>query len=840
MRDTVPVVEISSEEIAEKDKFRAVIEKACRESITEFEQHELGNEKFDPSTVQLKCFGSLNSGFAIKASDMDVALLTPHSYPAPESSESHIPRLLEKKLLEMGFGARLLSRTRVPIIKLCQKPTKKLMEDLLQERAKWENGILMEDDEGDDDEINEQIATANAMSPKKVSSSKETQGDRLSLGSNAPQQPLEEKIATLKQKENQLLSDYFASAKRVLRKLGGRDYSQGSIPKEDEINILNTVCKAVISGLSDKLLVRQLCSYQTIAPLFDHSISPISRSLLGTFYQIEGERLCMAWDNRPVSEPTDSQELECLGLIEDWRSLQNIDYPQDPYLFNRRLYLALEQLKKIASLKLSSLEQGPHEDPLQYRSRTMKIVDSLQGRIEDRTEEFMHKVTAQYILGIRNRQIRERLLEAKESLSLEDASLYHRLLQLAIDYEHALKTGTYVDVDRPYIEQYIALLRRLSPQGLTSTSDRTDPSVSDVLKKVRNLPEPPQSNQERSRYKDYLEFPKNEVGIQCDINFSAHLALHNTQLLRCYSCSDPRVKELVLFVKAWASARGINTPYRGTLGSYGYVLMVLHYLVNIAQPFVCPNLQLQRRNPPAYLPPKEVQSQMICNGRDVQFWRNETELKSLADRKLLNHNHDSAGMLLRGFFEYFAQNGPLSTVHNRGFDWGREVLSLRTPGGILTKVEKGWVGARTVVERPSHGPPATPPRQTSLPSKDNADLHTEGGAGDAASPTQKAENGSIKSPSKQKANEDVKEIRHRYLFAIEDPFEHDHNVARTVTHQGIVAIRDEFRRAWRLLKSVGKGETQVEGLLDPIASDAKPDSGFSDLLDFVEGLVSRS
>ena len=56
-----------------------------------------------------------------------------------------------------------------------------------------------------------------------------------------------------------------------------------------------------------------------------------------------------------------------------------------------------------------------------------------------------------------------------------------------------------------------------------------------------------------------------------------------------------------------------------------------------------------------------------------------------------------------------------------------------------------------------------------------------------------------------------KEVRHRYLFAIEDPFELAHNVARTVTHNGIVAIRDEFRRSWRIIQAEGRGQTPHDG-----------------------------
>ncbi|KAK3203520.1 hypothetical protein GRF29_112g1561921 [Pseudopithomyces chartarum] len=89
---------------------------------------------------------------------------------------------------------------------------------------------------------------------------------------------------------------------------------------------------------------------------------------------------------------------------------------------------------------------------------------------------------------------------------------------------------------------------------------------------------------QRERKQGPLDFPKSGVGIQCDINFANPLALHNTHLLHCYSLTDPRVRPMILFVKAWAKRRKINSAYSGTLSSYGWVLMVLHYLVNIVSP----------------------------------------------------------------------------------------------------------------------------------------------------------------------------------------------------------------------------------------------------------------
>ncbi len=67
------------------------------------------------------------------------------------------------------------------------------------------------------------------------------------------------------------------------------------------------------------------------------------------------------------------------------------------------------------------------------------------------------------------------------------------------------------------------------------------------------------------------------------------------------------------------------------------------------------------------------------------------------------------------------------------------------------------------------------------------------------------------------------EVRQRYLFAIEDPFELDHNVARTVAHNGIVAIRDEFRRAWAILCAVGRDQTHGDFLEEMISVAPPPD-----------------
>jgi terminal uridylyltransferase len=550
------------------------------------------------------------------------------------------------------------------------------------------------------------------------------------------------------------------------------------------------------------------------------------RSLRGVFTQIEGEQLAMAWDNRPLREATEKLEIDCQRQIDDWHKLlDRTDVA--PMMYNGMLHNAVSRLKRIASLQLLFLEQGLHESPVQYHSRATHILDRLRSQNDDHV---LALVIAHYINGIRNPKVQESLqamTSTHELVSLSSLALQHRIIQLAGNYETALSKNLYGEQDRADVEQYIKFLRsgNVDHTAQNSKAILTYPAVSKssagLVTKVRDLPDPSCTlHKPRDRYKDHLEFPKKDVGIQCDINFSAQLGLHNTLLLWCYSLTDSRVKPLILFIKYWARVRAINTPYRGSLSSYGYVLMVLHYLVNVVTPFVCPNLQQLQRDPPAYLPPDEIANQTTCNGYDVRFWRNEREIANLAERGMLNHNRDSLGKLLRGFFEYYANSGPQSTG-GRGFDWGRDVLSLRTMGGLLTKQQKGWVGARTVTETRTEAAPAPAPiLEPSSAQTSNTTLPATG----------------VNTSRKPVIKEEVKEIRHRFLFAIEDPFELDHNVARTVTHDGIVAIRDEFRRAWRIINNVGKKEAQ-EDLLEEVVPKAHSKSEFDELMDLIHGKV---
>ncbi|EAU34703.1 predicted protein [Aspergillus terreus NIH2624] len=215
--------------------------------------------------------------------------------------------------------------------------------------------------------------------------------------------------------------------------------------------------------------------------------------------------------------------------------------------------------------------------------------------------------------------------------------------------------------------------------------------------------------------------------MQCDINFSGHLALYNTELLRSYALCDERVRAVGIFVKMWAKARKINTPYHGTLCSYGYILMVIHYLMNIVYPPLVPNLQLMYHS-------SERRDTTSINQHGLGFFSNEAKLKGKAWIDPRYVNQQSIGELLRGFFAYYGSRGTYAP--RGGFDWVRDVISIRTLGGLLSKDEKGWTAAQT----------------------------------------------------------DESGHRLRFLLGVEDPFEHHHNVGRTVTLNGVKKIRAEFQR----------------------------------------------
>lgn len=163
--------------------------------------------------------------------------------------------------------------------------------------------------------------------------------------------------------------------------------------------------------------------------------------------------------------------------------------------------------------------------------------------------------------------------------------------------------------------------------------------------------------------------PALPLGIACDIGFENRLALENTRLLYCYAVIDPaRVRTLVLFLKVWCKRRKINSPYKGTLSSYGYVLLVIYFLVHVKNPPVLPNLQ--------QMPPmRPISHEDTHIGGHNTWFFDDVELLR---QRWQSANTDSVGQLLIDFFKYFS----------RDFLYNTGVASIRA--GLLKKESKGW------------------------------------------------------------------------------------------------------------------------------------------------------
>ena len=739
----VNAVEISPVELASKEALRACLEQICREAIYIFETEQDPLCGVSRESVSLRCFGSLSSGFATKSSDMDLAILSPKSNPPASSRDSPIPRLLEDKLLDLGYGARLLTKTRVAIIKLCEKPSAELLQALRDERARWVASTIRE-------------GAADAQEKRAE--------EAAFKGTPKPTEPLKNKdhgvasdLESLKQGEEEPLMRYYWRMNNHLQRLDGENTSvnQGQSSESSNVILQTKACRAFLHGLSDAKLKERLLSCPSLN--FDLAVQDQMVSLRSVFIRAEGEILAIAFEDRATVEPESHKEEQIEAAINEWRALQSRTH-MSAHAYQHILQRSCNHLRSFPSIKLETFRQRNDENAEVYKDRALALLrdfgvrdfkPELSPPLFPNELHIVDVIVTKFTDGIHHKESRTNVQDflsrqAYKSLAIATAQLLAE--QRVLDYQKAVARGQYEDAANDTIKSYVAAIRQYG--ALSSVEE-----VYQAEERLKLLPDPRPPKPPKARFDARLEFPKEGVGIQCDINFSNMLALQNTQLLRCYSHCDSRVRPMVLFVKSWAKQREINSSYRGTLSSYGYVLMVLHFLMNIAEPPLLPNLQQAWR--------PEHQTETEVDGYDVRFWRNEEQIKDFASKGQLmpQQNSSSLGELLRGFFDYYARQGP--HVPGHGFSWGADVISIRTPGGLLSKQAKGWTGAKTTI------------------------TESQGGEG-------------------------RREVRHRYLMAIEDPFEIDHNVARTVIHQGIVAIRDEFRRAWRIIVAAGQGEMDEE------------------------------
>lgn len=130
----------------------------------------------------------------------------------------------------------------------------------------------------------------------------------------------------------------------------------------------------------------------------------------------------------------------------------------------------------------------------------------------------------------------------------------------------------------------------------------------------------------------------------CDISINNSLAVANSQLVGAYVAADARVRPLVVVLKSWARARGINDRSRGTLSSFALTLMLLHLMQRRG---LLPSLQAlaaQRGEPP-----REIL------GADCRFCTDPAGIaEALAQLQAgAEVEGQNLGVLLHAFFRYF-------------------------------------------------------------------------------------------------------------------------------------------------------------------------------------------
>ncbi|GMI99054.1 UTP:RNA uridylyltransferase 1 [Hibiscus trionum] len=152
------------------------------------------------------------------------------------------------------------------------------------------------------------------------------------------------------------------------------------------------------------------------------------------------------------------------------------------------------------------------------------------------------------------------------------------------------------------------------------------------------------------------------TGISCDICINNVLAVVNTKLLRDYAKIDARLRQLVFIVKHWAKSRGVNETYRGTLSSYAYVLMCIHFL-QLRRPAILPCLQGMEKT-----------YNVTVDNIECAYFDKVEQLSNFG-----SPNKETIAQLVWGFFNYWAY----------GHDYANSVISVRT-GSIISKQEKDW------------------------------------------------------------------------------------------------------------------------------------------------------
>jgi DNA polymerase sigma len=156
-----------------------------------------------------------------------------------------------------------------------------------------------------------------------------------------------------------------------------------------------------------------------------------------------------------------------------------------------------------------------------------------------------------------------------------------------------------------------------------------------------------------------VKFTDSRSRLDVDISIENRLAIYNSKMLKSYA-QDKRVREFILMIKYWASRRGINTAFEGTLSSYAWTLISIQHL-QMTNPPVAPNRQKGNKK-----------NLFEMNGISYDISHDSSPFES--------ENQQTLASLLIAFFDRFATR----------WDWNEMVVSIRN-GSPLNTEKKKWM-----------------------------------------------------------------------------------------------------------------------------------------------------
>ncbi|KAF8925411.1 hypothetical protein BGZ58_000829 [Dissophora ornata] len=173
--------------------------------------------------------------------------------------------------------------------------------------------------------------------------------------------------------------------------------------------------------------------------------------------------------------------------------------------------------------------------------------------------------------------------------------------------------------------------------------------------------------------------------INCDINTNHVLGIHNSELIRCYTLIDDRVRPFLYNLKALVKKHHINDSSQAWLSSYAY------------EPPVLPVLQAQA---PEHMTPLHIQMNHDGRGgKDV--------IDCTYDRDYTRHlnfgaaNTKSVGRLLLEFFEFYSRYYDYQTMEvNVRVGGGFKVRDAKTAGDNKRSLQRGKGEKKLVVMDP--------------------------------------------------------------------------------------------------------------------------------------------